>query len=1543
MFALTAQKCSNGCLKCNAKDECQLCDITSNFALNGTDCLTTKIDNCLRISNNGTCVTCQVPYYINETTGKCAQVETRFQVDSCSGYSSKQVCLGCQSGLYLSEGKCLPVTIQINNCDLYSADGICSSCKQDYYLSIDGANCLSKNSDTNCLSHTVVECTACADGYFLDPNLFSYKYTSDINSIIKWVESKTFQQTRLSSQLVCSKPNLENCLEPLNLKQCKTCKIGFFLTDSGLCKKNPTPLIANCNKYLSEASCGECFDGFFLFSSTSCLPVISIENCSRYDPASFESRCIECNKDYAVNGNECVKRVQSLSISNCATRNPSRDECLKCNENFVLTAKKLTCLAAVANCKNYVDLNVESGSLVCKECNDSYYLQDGVCVLGTVDNCLIYSEGNSCKTCKDGYFLANSICEPHVSLSNCSKYHPANNMTCTMCSNSTTLFSLQNFCVPVVSATNCVSYNSTGYCTDCKRGYYLADSKCILMPTNATNCNTYVADKTNACVACRDGFVLDTETAACIKPHAYQSQYCMFLEAVNSKFADGFLPACRYCVENAVPLNLKNYNICLEKSYLKFVGITKTITNCTRYDDKGVCFECGFGLVTTVAGECKDACEGDNVLILDDYTIGRSKFCVLTSVPNIPYCKVAVRRSTGYACVKLADGFPLVTMGDKTIIPYRLNETDAQPAYLDFEGFLVSPTKNNLITLIENCELYYTTSTVTGCLKCKHGYTGALSGSLISSCIENLECDVAIFYSGLPQYLNKVLSCHVCKSAPRIPLVGVKGNNTDWTSLKAPTGKNLIVSCATKPITLPDNCAVMFELTDETTPANSGVFCGACAPGFKPTYLSNTNKVTACTEITNCQTNNRLVFNSCSRCSAGFSFTALSATPWIDFTKCTSNIFINCMVLSTDNSSCKYCLPGFQKNRDGVCEIFQIPFCDAGKSQPVYSSLAYTEYYILSFFAPLNGCTSCTGEMVAVKEIKDNSVCVQSSILTNKIKTTSNFYIENCLNHWENGAKYSCFACRDGFILTADKSACVAKLPNCITAKSDPKTLCEICQDKFINVAGVCVAGDVKNCQTYGVTSDTVPKCTACAKGYYLVDDRTCALGYVNNCDNYANTQPLKCVQCKSGYQLTTNSQQATFCFPIDPAMKCNRFDPVLFGQNVLSCTECSSPATLEDPVLYPGPIPSSLSFRTICMKYPTIANCTEHDRLNFVSLNNYRCTECAFGFKYNTTTTKCDNRTLIIDKCAKYTNAFDLCEQCEDRFMLEPTKAKCLPYPSGVPGCVQYSDESTCKICDNKTYLKNNACLPVPAIIEKCAQYKFSTDCGKCELGYVLINNQCLQAVAKDCLTYVDQNNCATCPQGIGLKLEVNVTNCVAVIKDQCKSFNQTAPYNCFVCNPGFYVNNTTGNCGAVNTTIDNCDAYSAIDKCEVCKNGFVLSVDKKKCLNDLSTLSFMDPNCKTAYLKNDTICAECAIDSIFVNGTCSKCSINPNNSGCQSCADVASTCLVCKSGYYMNSNTSCIASGLNDNQNTTNSTSFASIWTAIVTSLLFIWLCVI
>ena len=1543
MFALTTQKCSDGCLKCNAKDECQLCDIPRNFALNGTACITTKVDNCLKIANNGTCLSCQTPYYINETTGKCTQVETRFQIENCSGYSSKQVCLGCQPGLYLSEGKCISVTIQIANCDFYSADGICSSCKQNFYLSIDGTTCLAKSSDVNCVKSTVVQCTACADGYFLDPNLFSYKYGYDLGSIIGWVESKSLQQSRLASQLVCSKSNLENCSELLNLKQCKVCKDGYFLTDSGLCKRNPTPLIANCKSYLSEVSCSECIDGFFLFSSTSCRSVVSIDNCSRYDPTSFESRCVECSKDYMVNGNECVKRVQSLSITNCEATNLSRDECAKCNNNFVLISTKLSCLAAVANCKDYADLAADSTSLVCKECKDLYYLLDGICVLGTVDKCLTYSDNNICKVCKEGYFLANSICETHPSLSNCEKYDPAKNMTCIMCSASTTLFSLQNFCVPVSSTPNCASYSNTGSCSSCRKGYYLADSKCNLMPASAANCKTYTTTPTNSCVACQDGFVLDTVTATCVKPHAYQSLYCMFLEATNAKFADGFLPACRNCVENAVPLNMKNYNICVEKTYLKYIGISTVIANCIRYDDKGVCFECANGLVVTVAGECKEACEGDNVLILDDFTTGRSKFCVLSSVPSIPFCKVATRKASGYACVRLSDGFPLVTMSDKTAYHLRLNETEAQPAYLAYEGIVVTPTKSASVTLVENCAVYYTISGVTGCLRCRHGYTGSLTGSVISSCIENLECDVSIFYSGLTQYLNKVLSCHICKTAPRIPLVGVKGTNTDWASLRVPTGRNLIVSCASRPITLPENCSVMFELTDDATPGNSGVFCGACMPGFRPTYLTGTNKVAACTQITNCQTNSRLIFNGCSRCAPGYALSALAAAPWIDFTKCTSNTFTNCLVLTTDISSCKYCLPGFHKNKDGVCEVFQLPYCEAGKSQPVYSSLQYIEYYILSFYAPLTGCTSCTGDMVAVKEVKDNSVCVQSSILTNKIEVTSNFYIENCLNHWESGSEYSCFACRDGFILTADKSACVAKLPNCLTAKSDPKTLCETCQDKFINIAGVCVAGDVKNCQTYGATSTDTPKCTACNMGFYLVDDRSCALGYVNNCEAYANTQPLKCVQCRSGFQLVTNWQQATFCFPIDPDTKCKRFDPVLFGQNVLKCAECADPQTLDDPYLVPGTIPNTLPFRTICMKNPETANCTSHDRFNFVSLNSYGCTECALGYKYNTTTTRCDNRTQIVDKCIKYTNSFDFCLQCEDQFMLDSTKTKCIPYPNGLPGCVQYSDETNCKTCDSKSYLKGNACLPVPAVIDKCAQYRFSSDCDKCESGYVLVNNKCLQAAAKDCLTYVDLNTCATCSEGMGLKFDVNATNCIKVTKDQCKRFNQTAPYNCFVCLPGFYANATTGNCAAVNTTIDNCETYSGIDTCEICKSGYVLSVDKKKCLNDLSTLSFMDPNCKTAFLKNETICAECAIDSIFVNGTCSKCSPSPANSGCQSCLDVASSCLVCKSGFYMDTNSSCIAPALNDNKNYTNSTGASSIWNAILTSLMFSWLCII
>lgn len=85
----------------------------------------------------------------------------------------------------------------------------------------------------------------------------------------------------------------------------------------------------------------------------------------------------------------------------------------------------------------------------------------------------------------------------------------------------------------------------------------------------------------------------------------------------------------------------------------------------------------------------------------------------------------------------------------------------------------------------------------------------------------------------------------------------------------------------------PSNCGIGVFNVDSVLDASDSnkttadrtkmaVFCGACLPGYKPTYAKDGNgddidiMVVACTAIANCEESD--AFNSCSKCKDTYSF-----------------------------------------------------------------------------------------------------------------------------------------------------------------------------------------------------------------------------------------------------------------------------------------------------------------------------------------------------------------------------------------------------------------------------------------------------------------------------------------------------------------------------------------------------------------------------------------------------------------------------------------------------------------------------------------------
>lgn len=188
------------------------------------------------------------------------------------------------------------------------------------------------------------------------------------------------------------------------------------------------------------------------------------------------------------------------------------------------------------------------------------------------------------------------------------------------------------------------------------------------------------------------------------------------------------------------------------------------------------------------------------------------------------------------------------------------------------------------------------------------------------------ECNTEVNYAGLDVTISSMVSCHECKLPNQIPFLAVSGDTTYFTinnlkaynlTINAPFstiyaggegGRSVFCAeavygtfdIASNDWAFPTNCAIGILNVDSVADATSSasttnvdrdamaVFCGACEPGYYPTYGTDTlgndidYMIGSCTAITNCQESK--AFNSCTQCDTGYAFAYVSGE--VDYTSC---------------------------------------------------------------------------------------------------------------------------------------------------------------------------------------------------------------------------------------------------------------------------------------------------------------------------------------------------------------------------------------------------------------------------------------------------------------------------------------------------------------------------------------------------------------------------------------------------------------------------------------------------------------------------------
>jgi len=1512
-----ATNCTTGCLKCDRpSNKCLYCDNANLFIVENSQCIAVDYKGCVSYSVNGRCLQCQPNMYLDPKNNICIDVPKDSQIPNCIANSAPDKCSLCAKDYYLVENQCLLVPKLIDGCELYKPgfSEICLACNKDYTISRDQKICIKKEDPATCLYYKNVQCKKCKEGYYQDKNYYLNSIlalnSTDSREILRnWILGKA--TTGFSD---CRKTNITNCEVFNDFKSCKTCKVGYILSEDNNCTPFPVEQIPNCVRYKSFSVCIECKPGMFL-GNNGCTPVMPIVNCDQYNTTANTTECVLCKLDYYLSEKACVLRTNKFN-NQCAVFKTNADACEKCDESRSLqvTDDGLKCLDRIPSCLVYEVSNTFATSLACKTCIENYTFNSDkrICEKGTISNCKTYTKGNVCSECYPMYYISNQGCILQPFIDNCAVYSPSAPKTCAKCKPGFFLFTRSNQCLIFNPILNCQTYASPVACSVCFEGYERVDNgaKCQqIAPTK--NCLVIESSK---CVKCKQDYLLDG--GVCTQPTDYFNENC----AANN--IDGLISSaqyqCWYCKPGSIPTSIKNLYMCTATTSL-------AVANCLKFskDNTGKfkCDYCKDGYYVD-DGACVTSCTNSKLPHLATFSnsvssgiqtfvstgvnqcvaIANTLNCVAVAPTSIRSNFNAIGSTAPeYSCVLCATDFvPVVGTADAnnqvfvvaSSVPYNTTKFDMASALDVYPKFDCTDKSRifgevNSTGFVTNCEYYHyleTGSTARiGCIKCLHGYSGesvaatfGLGIGYIKSCALITDCDATVVYKGLSNSVEHIThtkipmelyySCHKCTGTNKFPVTFISFAQSGFTEtnfsgvtkfIPYPVPYRIPTATKTTVFTTNPNNRPMTQCLTMTDSTFSNEAFGLTFPTNCALFMVNSNGYPATNQFKlDSASKFNLLSIYCTACSPGFKISGSYTTYKLPFMIFDCVAIANCASGGTWVNFCSQCQTGY---------VYE--YSVAARTILFDSCVAFTaDSFCYAAEAGKQTCTVCQRGYFLNEDNRCHKVSVpycakevnlvaQRSFNYAIAADYKNLYYGRMLNYFFSEG-VGCNECVNStyasFQVTDDSYVCMES--------SYIKAGALVTDSKFPS-----------NCDQFSIDNSKNFVCKICKTGYMVSTSGLCYLNSANglkNCKTAINAE--NCDTCLDGFIFLNkvcitgtinnckdylNSRDAVLLF-------CSRCNDGYYAVNGVSCLR--------------GNIP----------------NCKVYD-------SEKTCNTCNEGFKVARIK---DGQTYCFKipeelKCKSFNPDFQAvtmtCDKCNDGYV--DTKegnfplSYCIAFDQ-IPNCYEYDSQSVlttstlkCKKCRLNYYLSTATaeCISRTKIDKQCNYIHISQDkCLRCRSGYFLSDNflDCIPFPSGiiGCQVYETMATCKLCKEG--LYLQTNTT-CFQVPTNEtipfCKYYNNLK--KCIECGNGYYLDD--GSCTP--SMAKNCFKWKNSTACESCPAGmgFRKEDDNYNCAN------FTDANC--------------LIPSNIFPFPCQKCKLQfyPDETGaCKYATKIIDNCL-----YYL------------------------------------------
>lgn len=437
-----------------------------------------------------------------------------------------------------------------NGCLRCTKNNICLLCDNQLFYVRSGYTCI-QNIIPNCNStSTGLDCQVCIKNYY---------YNTTVGACLPVVNLRN------------------NCFQYDTTAHCQQCNnTNLYVDVNGNCSPI-TNVVNNCAVHYAKGLCQRCMYPFILSNdNTTCSSVPLTLNCLLYSGAL---QCQQCQPGFALQRNKYISD-------------------LKINYTFLLSFYKEVLLQPMFN--TTVAMN-----------------STNVCSL-QVTNCAVVSPYNNCTTCMSGFFNNNGDCmqNPIQSIPFCRTYSQQNR--CIECRQ---LYFLNNsMCSKVTNITFCITYDtfSNLNCLECSDEYYSAGSTCEVRQKLINNC-LKLQENADRCKTCQQGYGLTPDNLACL----YNIQFCQspaFLAAPGG----GFTATCVQCI-NQFFVSTVITNGLISTSCLLPIQL---IQGCLVYQQANLCIQCDSGYYLSNFNCRTHDSLVQSMIICQNYSTAQSNLCI---------------------------------------------------------------------------------------------------------------------------------------------------------------------------------------------------------------------------------------------------------------------------------------------------------------------------------------------------------------------------------------------------------------------------------------------------------------------------------------------------------------------------------------------------------------------------------------------------------------------------------------------------------------------------------------------------------------------------------------------------------------------------------------------------------------------------------------------------------------------------------------------------------------------------------------------------